>query len=150
MFASFGSHVYLWKSTHVQVQIIFNPELTFQLGYRKPGWKFKPWGKLSPRLKILSFNTKIKNSWFLRYHGMKFQPWCVIKISAQGWNIPSNEPLNVHFLTKFEDYYQFERNLNANKFWLIWTLTCLLAIFQELYDLRTDFSDVASETQLVI
>ena len=94
VFLSFGSHVYLWKSTHAHVQITFNPGLKFQLGLRKPGWKSQPWRKLSHGLKILSCNTKIESSWFLRYHGMEFQSWYIIKISAQGCNLPCNEPLN--------------------------------------------------------
>ena len=43
VFASLGSHVYLWKSTHAHAQIIFNPGLKFQLCLWKPGWKFQPW-----------------------------------------------------------------------------------------------------------
>ena len=68
--------------------------------FSTPGWSFSSAFEnraenSSPGLKILLCNTKIKNSWFLRYHGMKFQPWYVIKISAQGLNLSCNEPLKV-------------------------------------------------------
>ena len=43
VFASFGSHVYLWKNTHAHVQTIFNPGLNFELGLQKQGWKIQPW-----------------------------------------------------------------------------------------------------------
>ena len=48
VFTSFRTHVYLCKSTHAHVQVIFNPQLKFQLGYRKPGWKFQSPGQIQP------------------------------------------------------------------------------------------------------
>ena len=49
--SSSESHVYLWKSTHANAKIIFNPRLKFQLGLRKSGWN----AKCNTKIKTVDF-----------------------------------------------------------------------------------------------